>query len=247
MNILGVDIGGTGIKAAPVDASKGEMLAERQRILTPDPATPTAVIEVVAQLVDHFQYQDKSIGVGFPGPIVGGVVKTAVNLSDDWMDLDGDDLISERTGCPTTMVNDADAAGLAEVHFGAGKGIKGVTLVITLGTGIGTGLFVNGELVPNTELGHLYLRNKKQDAEYYAAESARIRNEWSWKKWAKHLDAFLWEINKLFWPQLIIIGGGASKRHAQFLPLLTVPTKVAPASMGNNAGIIGAALAALPK
>ena len=244
MIVLGVDIGGTGIKAAPVNIKSGEMLTERYRIPTPDPATPEAVIDIITEIVTRFNHQGE-IGVGFPGPIVNGVIRTAVNLDQTWVGLDGDDLITQQTGCPTIMINDADAAGLAEMRFGAGKNSKGVVLVITLGTGIGTGLFVDGKLLPNTELGHIYLRNKKRDAEYYSAESARIRKKMSWKAWAKELDAYLWEMNKLFWMQKVIIGGGASKKHEKFVPLLTIPAEVVPAEMGNNAGIIGAALAVL--
>ncbi len=242
MQILGIDVGGTGIKGALVDVQRGELSVDRQRILTPRPATPDAVIGVIQELVDHFDYSGP-LGVGFPAAVLDGVVKTAANIDHTWIDYAGEAHISQVTGCPTKLLNDADAAGLAELRFGAGRDQPGVVFVFTLGTGIGSALFVDGRLVPNTELGHLYLPNQAHDAEYSASERARIELELSWEAWAANLDAYLHHIYGLFWPNLIILGGGGSKKIDKFLPLLTVPVKIVPAELGNEAGIVGAALA----
>lgn len=197
---------------------------------------------MIQELVDHFAYSGP-LGVGFPAAILNGVVKTAANVDQTWIDYDGQTKISEATGCPVKLVNDADAAGLAEVRFGAGRQQKGVVFVFTLGTGIGSALFVDGRLVPNTELGHLYLPNQAHDAEYTASERARIEQELTWEAWAANLDAYLRHIYGLFWPNLIILGGGGSKKLDRFLPYLTVPVRIVPAELGNEAGIVGAALA----
>lgn len=242
MDILGIDVGGTGIKGALVNIRQGELSADRQRILTPKPATPDAVIGVIRELVDQFAYNGP-LGVGFPAAILDGVVKTAANVDHAWIEYAGEAHIAQATGCPTRLLNDADAAGLAEVRFGAGKDQKGVIFVFTLGTGIGSALFVDGQLVPNTELGHLYLPNQPHDAEFSASERARIEQNLSWEAWAANLDAYLHHIYGLFWPNLIILGGGGSKKSDKFLPLLTVPGKIVPAQLGNEAGIVGAALA----
>jgi polyphosphate glucokinase len=240
MQALGLDIGGTGIKAAPVDVVAGKLLAERFRLLTPQPATPQAVASTVAEVSAHFKW-DGPIGCGFPAVIRNGVAHTAANVDPAWIGTNARDLFSQATGCPCKVANDADVAGLAEMRFGAGRGHQGVVLVLTLGTGIGSALFADGRLVPNTELGHVEI--KGVEAEQWAAESAREREELSWKKWAKRVDDFLLLMHAYFWPELIIIGGGVSKKHEKFLPLLTVDCEIAPARLRNEAGIVGGALA----
>lgn len=239
MQALGLDIGGTGIKGAPVETTSGVLLAERFRLLTPQPATPQAVAETVAQITSHFAWQGP-IGCGFPAVIRAGIAHTAANVDTAWIGTNASDLFSRTTGCHCVVANDADVAGLAEMRFGAGKGRQGVVLVITLGTGIGSALFANGLLVPNTELGHIEL--KGQEAEQWAADSAREREDLSWKKWAKRVDLYLHKMQEYFWPELIIVGGGVSKKHEKFLPLLTVETEVVPAQLRNEAGIVGGAL-----
>ena len=242
MDILGIDIGGTGIKGAPVDTATGELLGERFRILTPVPATPEAVSAAVAEVAAHFSWQGP-IGCGFPAVIRRGTVCTAVHVDKGWIGCQAQTLFGEVTGCPVTVLNDADAAGYAEMHFGVGQGRKGVVLLITLGTGIGSALFIDGQLVPNTELGHIEIRGK--DAEKRAAASARENKDLSWKKWARNVDEYLQHMARYLNPDLIIIGGGVSKKHEKFLPRLTVETEVVAAQQQNEAGIVGAALAAL--
>ncbi len=243
MEILGIDIGGTGVKGAPVDTDQGKLLAERFRVLTPHPATPEAVSDCVAEVAHHFNWKDR-IGCGFPAVIKKGVVMTAANIDHSWIGCDAKALFEAKTGCKTTVTNDADSAGLAELHFGAGKGQHGLIMMITLGTGIGTALFINGHLVPNTELGHLEIRGK--DAERRASDHVRIKKDLSWKEWSERVDEYLDTVERLLWPDLIIIGGGASKNYAKFIPHLSVNAQVVPAQMLNDAGIVGAALAALP-
>ena len=240
MEALGIDIGGTGIKGAPVDSATGQLVAERFRLPTPNPATPDAVAETVAQIAAHFKWCGP-IGCGFPAVIRAGVAHTAANVDSGWVGTDAQALFSRVTGCRCKVANDADIAGLAEMRFGAGKGRDGVVLVITLGTGIGTALFTEGRLVPNTELGHIELNG--MEAEHWAAESVREREELSWKKWAPRVDTFLQAMREYFWPELIIVGGGVSKKHHKFLPLLKVETEVVPAILRNQAGIVGGALA----
>ncbi|MCG8419310.1 MAG: ROK family protein [Proteobacteria bacterium] len=239
MDILGVDVGGTGIKAAPVDIATGQLRTERIRLLTPRPATPDAVAGTIAELVTHFQHTGP-IGCGFPAVIRWGQVFTAANIDKSWIGTDAQHLFERTTGCPFQILNDADAAGLAEMRVGAGKGRMGTVLVVTLGTGIGTALFVDGNLVPNTELGHIEIKGR--DAETWAAESVREQKRLTWKKWTRRLDRYLRAMHAYLWPELIIIGGGASKRHDRFIPNLTVDTEVVPAQLRNEAGIIGAAL-----
>ncbi len=242
MEILGLDVGGTGIKGAPVDTDQGKLLAERMRVVTPHPATPEAIADCVAEIAHHFKWKGR-IGCGFPAVIKKGTVLTAANIDHSWIGTNIKALFEQKSGCKTTIINDADAAGLAEMQFGAGRGNTGVVFMITLGTGIGSALFTNGQLVPNTELGHLDIRGK--DAERRASERARIDKKLSWKKWAKRVDEYLDYVERLLWPDLIIIGGGASKNHAQFIPYLSVQAPVVPAQMLNEAGIIGGAVAAL--
>lgn len=241
MQILGIDVGGSGIKGAPVDTSTGELLAERYRIKTPKGARPEPVAETVAKISSYFEWK-APIGIGFPAPIKGGVAKMAANISDQWIGLNVDALFSKATGCPCTTINDADAAGLAEMEFGAGQGQPGTVIVLTLGTGIGTAIFRGGRLLPNTEFGHVEI--KCEEAELRASDAARKRDDLSWKKYAKRLSRYLNAMERLFWPDLFIIGGGISTEHEKFLPLLTVDTPVIPARQFNEAGIVGAALAA---
>ena len=241
MNILGIDVGGSGIKGAPVDISTGELLAERYRIKTPKGARPEPVAETVAKIANYFDWKGP-IGVGFPAPIKGGVAMMAANISKKWVGVNVDELLSQVTGCPCTTLNDADAAGLAEMEFGAGLGQPGTVIVLTLGTGIGTAIFHRGWLLPNAEFGHVEVDG--YEAELRASDFARKREDLSWKKYAKRLDRYLETMEKLFWPNLFIVGGGISKKHEKYLPLLTIDTPVVPAQMLNEAGIVGAALAA---
>lgn len=241
MEVLGIDIGGSGIKGAPVDTEAGTLLAERHRMLTPSPATPEAVGATMAQLVKHFKW-DGPIGCGFPAVVRDGRTLTASNVAPAWIGYDARALFEEVTACPVTVINDADAAGYAEMRFGAGREVGGVVLIVTLGTGIGTALFSDGHLVPNTELGHIEIKGKV--AEKWTAASVREQEELSWNKWARRLNAYLTRMERYLWPDLIIVGGGISKKHEKFLPLLTLETPIIPAQMRNEAGIVGAALAA---
>jgi polyphosphate glucokinase len=240
IRVLGIDIGASGIKGAPVDTQRGVLLAERHRVETPHPATPAAVARSVREIVDHFGWRGP-VGCTVPAVVQQGRLRTAANISRQWLGVNAVTLFRRATGRRVAVLNDADAAGYAEMHFGAGRGRSGLVIIVTLGTGIGTALFINGHLVPNTELGHLELRG--QDAEKWAAESVREAHDLSWKKWAKRVDAYLHELQRYFWPDLFIVGGGVSKKYAKFLPRLTVPTRVVPAKLRNDAGIIGAALA----
>ena len=242
MHILGIDIGGSGIKGAPVDTETGQLLAERLRIKTPKKGEPEPVAEVVKQIVQSFNWIDP-IGIGFPAPIKGGVTMMAANVSEKWVGTNADALFTKVTGCDCTMINDADAAGVAEMAFGAGRGNYGTVIMITLGTGIGTAIFHRGQLLPNTEFGHLEIDG--EDAEFRTSDAARQREELSWKKYAKRLNKYLDTMERLFWPNLFIIGGGISKESDNFLPYLTIETHVVPAQLLNEAGIVGAALGAL--
>ncbi|RME48400.1 MAG: ROK family protein [Caldilineae bacterium] len=243
MEILGIDIGGSGIKGAPVDVESGQLTAERFRLPTPQPATPEAVGDTVAEVVRHFGWRG-SVGCTFPAVVRNGIVLSAANVDRSWIHVPGQTLLADKTGCPLTLLNDADAAGIAEMTFGAGRGEAGVVMVLTFGTGIGSALFTDGRLVPNTELGHLELRGK--EAERRASARVRKEKKLTWKKWASRVDEYLHYLERLFSPDLFIIGGGVSKRHEKFLPLLTVETRTVPARLRNEAGIIGAALAARP-
>ncbi len=238
---LGVDIGGTGMKAAIVDLSSGVLCTPRLRIDTPQPATPEAMAGVVHELVTHFSWTSPA-GVGFPAVVRNGVVGSAANIDASWIDVDADALFTRSAGVEVHMINDADAAGVAEMRFGAGKGREGVVMMLTFGTGIGSGLFIDGVLVPNTELGHLELDGV--DAETRAAASARKRDDLSWSAWAKRVQTYLRHVERLFSPDLFIVGGGASKQADQWLPKVTIDTEIVPAQMANNAGIVGAALSA---
>jgi polyphosphate glucokinase len=243
MIALGIDIGGSGIKGALVDTEKGEMVTDRLRIPTPQPAKPTAVIEVIKQIMGHFAYSGP-IGVGLPGIVINGTVYSAANIDKDWLGFPGQQAMAEATACPVTLANDADVAGMAVMRFGAGRGQNGTVMIFTLGTGIGSAVFVDGRLVPNTELGHVYLRNQKKDAENQAAERIRTEENLSWQQWGKRLNTYFQHIEFLFSPALIIIGGGVSKQHAEFLPYIKTRARLIPAELRNEAGIIGAAVLA---
>ncbi|MEV0994750.1 polyphosphate--glucose phosphotransferase [Nonomuraea sp. NPDC050202] len=236
MNVLGIDIGGSGIKGAPVDTEAGELLEERLRIPTPEPSSPDAVAEVVRTITGHFGWTGP-VGVTFPGVVVDGVIKTAANVDRSWVGVD-----AARLFGGATVLNDADAAGLAEVSLGEGRGRRGTVLVLTFGTGIGSALFVDGVLVPNTELGHLELNGR--EAEHHASDRAREKHDLSWEKWAERVEEYLRHVEMLFSPSLIVIGGGASKKAQKFLPHVHLDTPVVPAALQNQAGIIGVALAA---
>jgi len=238
---VGIDIGGTGVKAGPVDLDAGTLLATRSRAATPNPSTPDAIVDVVLGLLEGIESQGP-LGVTLPSVVLHGVVKTAANIDASWIDTDAVTLFSAATGRPANVVNDADAAGMAEVRYGAGKGQGGVIVLVTLGTGIGSGLFVDGILVPNSELGHLHLHHG--DAEDWAAESARERDHLSWKEWAHRISSYLELVESLLWPDLFIIGGGVSRRSDRFLPLVECRTHVVPAQLHNDAGIVGAAMVA---
>lgn len=239
--ILGIDIGGTGIKGAPVDVENGSLLAPRFRLLTPSPSKPKPMAETVAEIARHFAWTGP-IGCGFPALVQAGVVRSAANIHKKWIGVDAQALFADVTGCPVIVLNDADAAGLAEMTFGAGRGRNGVVMIITIGTGLGTALFLNGQLVPNTELGHIEIGG--QDAELRASDAARQRDKLTWKRWAKRFNRYLNTLERLFSPDLFILGGGASKKHEKFIPLLSVRAEILPAQLLNEAGIIGAALAA---
>lgn len=237
---LGIDIGGSGVKGAPVDTTAGELTAERFRLETPQPATPTAIAATVAEVTRHFGWTGP-IGLTVPGVVKQGVVHTAANIDKAWIGTDAAALFGAATGQPCRVLNDADAAGIAEMRFGAGKGRTGVVVMITLGTGIGCAVFNDGVLLPNTELGHLEMNG--HDAEHQASARLREEGELSWKKWAAKVDQYLDMLDHLLWPDLIIIGGGVSRKAEKFFPYLNTRAELVPAGLQNEAGIVGAALA----
>ena len=241
MQILGVDIGGTGIKGAIVDINKGELLTERYRILTPPSGKPRPMAKTVKEIVDHFQWNGP-IGCGFPAAVRQGMILTAANIHKIWIGTNVESLFAEVTGCPVKVINDADAAGLAEMTFGAGKDYTGVVLLITIGTGLGTVLFTNGQLLPNAELGHIEIDGL--DAEWKASDAARKRDKLSWTKWGKRFNTYLSHLEALVWPDLIILGGGSAKKFDKFSDCLKIQTPVVVAEFLNEAGIVGGALAA---
>jgi polyphosphate glucokinase len=238
-DVLGIDIGGTGIKAATVDVAEGKLTAERIKIDTPHPPVPDAIGLVVKKLVTHFGWTGQ-VGITFPGVVTEGVIRTAPNLDPSWIGVNAAEFFCDVAGVPARVVNDADAAGLAEVTFGAGRGQQGTVLMLTLGTGIGSALFYHGVLVPNTEFGHVQIRG--EDAEKRASEHAREIEDLSWSKWAGRLDTYLDTMEALLWPDLIIIGGGISRKAGKFLPKLSLRAAVVPAALHNDAGIVGAAM-----
>jgi polyphosphate glucokinase len=239
--VLGIDIGGSGIKGALVDVEKGALVGERHRIPTPQPSTPPAVTSVVEEIRSHFDYRGK-IGVTFPAVVRHGVTHTAANVDATWIGTDAAGLFSQATGCNVQVLNDADAAGVAEMAFGAGREHDGVVFMLTFGTGIGSAVFVDGELLPNSELGHLELGG--QEVEAWASDRVRKGSDLGWKKWAKRVDQYLQHLEFLFSPDLFIIGGGVSKRSDKFFPHLEVSVPVVAAELLNEAGIVGAAYVA---
>ncbi|GAA2638223.1 ROK family protein [Actinomadura fulvescens] len=242
MEMLGIDIGGSGIKGAPVDLATGEFTRERIRVATPRPAEPEPVAEILARIVDDFGWSGP-VGATYPGVVVNGVTRSAANVAKSWIGLDAVKLFDEATGCPVTLLNDADAAGIAEMSHGVGKGQKGTVVMLTLGTGIGSALFTDGVLVPNTEFGHLEIDG--HDAETRASAKVREEDDLSWEQWAKRLSDYLAHLEALVTPSLIIVGGGVSKKAAKFVPLIhNVAAPVIPARLFNSAGIVGAAMAA---
>ena len=240
MTVLGIDIGGSGIKGAPVDIEAGALADERYRLETPHPATPDAVVSVLGEVANHWKGSDP-IGVTFPGVVKHGVTSTAANLHPDWVGVDAAALFTEHTGRRAIVLNDADAAGVAEVAFGAGRNVRGVVLLLTFGTGIGSALFLDGRLVPNTELGHLELNGA--DAELHASDRIREEKDLSWEDWAGRMQDYVQVVERLLSPDLIILGGGVSKKADRYLPYVKVNTPMVPAVLQNNAGIVGAAMA----
>lgn len=242
MEILGVDIGGSGIKGAVVDAETGELLTDRRRVATPVPVTPAAVAEVVGEIVRHFGWAGP-MGCTFPAVIRNGIVCTAANVDDSWIGTDATSLFERATGCSASIINDADAAGIAEMVFGAGQDQQGVVILLTLGTGIGSALFVDGHLAPNTEFGHIEIEGA--NAESRAARSARKREKLTWKEWGGRLNKYFQTIEFLLSPDLIIVGGGVSKKSEKYFKYIDVRAPIVPAQMRNHAGLIGGAMAAL--
>jgi polyphosphate glucokinase len=241
--ILGIDIGGSGIKGAPVNLKRGVLKGERYRIPTPQPSTPNAVGDTVARVVKHFRWKGP-VGITFPAVIKDGVVYSAANVDKSWIGVNGSELLGGKTGCPVLLLNDADAAAIAEMEHGAGRARrkKGVVFLLTFGTGIGSAIFVDGVLVPNTELGHMEMNG--MEAEHYASDIVRKREKLDWNEWAVRVNEYLVLLEALFSPDLFIIGGGVSKKHVRYMHLLQTQAKVVPAELLNDAGIVGAALAA---
>jgi polyphosphate glucokinase len=224
-----------------VDLATGKLLAERNKIATPHPATPEAVSEVVREVAQSFGWTG-AVGATFPGVVTSGTIRTAANVDKSWVGTDAAALFGKAIGTDMVVLNDADAAGIAEVTFGAGVGVPGTTLLLTFGTGVGSALFIDGTLVPNTELGHIEIRGK--DAEKRASEHAKVTHDWGWKEWTERVSEYLRHLEALLSPTLFIVGGGISKEAAKWVPMLTgVQAKVVPATMHNDAGIVGAAMA----
>ncbi|MFI1849471.1 polyphosphate--glucose phosphotransferase [Streptomyces sp. NPDC020480] len=242
-HVLGVDIGGSGIKGAPVDLVRGDLAAERFKVLTPQPSTPDAVADRVREVVDSFNWSGRPVGVTFPGVVTSGTTRTAANVDKSWIDVDTAALLGERLGCPVTVLNDADAAGVAEMTFGAGRGRTGTVILLTFGTGIGSAVFTGGRLVPNTELGHLELSG--HEAEKRASTKVKDDHGLTWHQWAHRVQKYLEHVEMLFSPELFVIGGGVSRKSEKFLPLIEgIKAEIVPAQLQNNAGIVGAAMAA---
>jgi len=238
---LGIDIGGSGIKGAPVDLHAGEMMTDRLRITTPAKSTPKNVAAVVGEIVDNFKdtIGDGPIGITVPAVVTHGKTRSAANIDKSWIDCEAEKLFEDQLGRDILLVNDADAAGIAEVHYGAAKGHPGLVILTTLGTGIGTAIVYRGALVPNSELGHLEIDG--YDAETRAASSVKERLDLSWSDWAKRLQRYYETLEALLWPDLIVVGGGVSKSADKFIPKLKLKTEMVPAKLRNSAGIVGAA------
>lgn len=241
MSILGIDVGGSGIKGAPVDLASGSLMTDRYKMLTPQPATPAAVATAVAEVARQFGPAER-IGVAVPAVVKHGVAHTAANIDPEWIGCDIRRVFSVALGAPVAVLNDADAAGLAEMRYGVGRDVRGTVVMLTLGTGIGSAVFLDGRLVPNTEFGHMEILG--EEAEHRASAQARKNNHLSWSKWSSRVSQVLVALERLIWPDLFIIGGGVSRKSDKFLPLLKCQTRVVPAALGNDAGIVGAALAA---
>lgn len=243
---LGIDIGGSGVKGAPVDLDRGEMIGDRHKIETPQPSTPRAIGEVVAQIAEFFADdipEDAPIGITVPGVVQRGVVRFVGNIDQEWVDYDGDTHFEQLIGRSVHLINDADAAAVAESRYGAARGRDGLVIVTTLGTGIGSGLVYDGVLIPNAELGHLQMDGVKAEAR--AASSAKDREELSYEEWAtERLQPYYEYVERLFWPDLFVVGGGVSRKSDKFLPLLRLRTPIVPAELRNTAGIVGAAAVA---
>lgn len=237
---FGIDIGGSGIKGAPADLHKGELVDNRRRVATPQPATPEACAEAVAEVAEYFSWK-RPFGITFPGVVQNNVIRTAANMDKSWIGVDAGELFSDAVGAQAFVVNDADAAGLAVVAYGVGHGIDGTVLVVTLGTGIGSALFIDEELVPNTELGHIEMNGA--DAETQAASRIKDDENLTWAQWGERVNQYLRTVEDLLWPDLIVVGGGVSKHFDQHIaPYLDVRSRVIPAQLRNDAGIVGAAL-----
>ena len=242
MQALGIDIGGTGIKGAPVDLATGQLLAERKKLATPHPSTPESVTEVVREVAQSFGWTGP-VGATFPGVVTNGTIRTAANVDKSWIGTDAASMFGKALGTDVVVLNDADAAGIAEMTFGAGVGAKGSVLMLTFGTGVGSALFTDGVLVPNTEFGHIEIRGK--DAESRASERGKTEHDWGWKEWTQRVSEYLQRMEALLSPGLIIVGGGISKEGDKWIPLLTgVQAKVVAATLHNDAGIVGGAMAA---
>ena len=242
MQAFGIDIGGTGIKGAPVDLATGKLVTDRKKIATPQPATPDAVTEVVKEVAQSFGWTGVS-GATFPGVVINGTIRSAANVDKSWIGTDAAALFGKATGGEVAVLNDADAAGIAEMTFGAGVGVKGSVLMLTFGTGVGSALFTDGALVRNTEFGHIEIRGK--DAEHRAAERAKVEHDWGWKDWTERVSEYLQHIEALLSPDLIVVGGGISKEADKWVPMLTgIQAKIVAATLLNDAGIVGAAMAA---
>ena len=242
MQAFGIDIGGTGIKGAPVDLATGKLVTDRKKIATPHPATPEGVTEVVKEVAQSFGWTGV-VGATFPGVVVNGTIRTAANVDKSWIGTDAAGMFGKAIGTGVAVLNDADAAGIAEMTFGAGVGVQGTVLMLTFGTGVGSALFVDGVLVPNTEFGHIEIRGK--DAEKRASERGKTDHGWGWKDWTERVSEYLQHLEALLSPGLIIVGGGISKESEKWVPLLTgVQAKIVPAALHNDAGIVGAAMAA---
>ncbi len=236
--ILGIDVGASGIKGAVVDTTTGALTTERFKLPTPKPATPQAIADTFTAIVQHFGWTG-NVGCGFPAIVKNGVAHSAANIHKSWIGINAEELLSEASGCPVKMLNDADAAGIAEVKYGFAKDQKGVAMLLTIGTGIGSALFMDGKLMPNTELGHLFIRG--QEAEHFAADSVRKKEKLSWDEWAQRFNEYLLHLEFLFSPSVFILGGGASKYFEQYKHNFTVKAQVVTAQFLNNAGLIGAA------
>jgi len=242
MRLLGIDTGGSSLKAAPVDVASGVLAADAVSFPTPVPAAPAAIAGVVRQIVGAFPDVTGPVGFAFPAVVTGGIARTAANVDKAWIGTDGARMVREATGRPAVFLNDADAAGLAELRVGAGRGQQGTVIMLTFGTGIGSAIFHDGHLLPNTEFGHMEIRG--MEAEHRAAARIRTIDRLSWEEWARRVSEVLARMHALFWPDLFILGGGVTENWTSFGPLLESPARVVPAELGNTAGVVGAALAA---